>query len=511
MLLILLSILLPILVIVLLVVGYIIIKLRKISIDSVSKGRKIYKYDDKKDRVFLYDQKWNKKSERLIFGNNASGKWIRSSWVFQNLKLIDFKKKLANAVINTKSKHVQQTFEEIVFLKHKKKILLKVVVAEIENSAYLDLIISWHIIKKIKKQKGFKEISKEAIINDLNTYKTFTGFNLNAEVNDAHKLFMNDMHDALSKFGKRYFFSQNTIIFYESNKKRKNTEKKLLRCSNKFIQTVKKNGANRLFSGSGFVISKEIDTPKRMNIVLAAMDFNVNVSIRKDIDFMNRNDDAFDNEEYKAFVKASSTFRNALKTKDISVSEVVVKKTKIGRKIMSYAFPVINGISKEMQRTILRNNANANKLMDVFSKMVAIDKKMKVPLLIDVNQVWIEENYSKMVYKSAIYVINLNSTDTPISNKVVKHLKENGFNIAIKLEIYDETIITIIKRTKPQFIVVGEQLTNTSSSSALIDLISIRRMANVHGVRLIHENPSLKIETKMKEKIGIENSYTLEK
>ena len=486
-------------------------KLNKTKSNSIIKGTKVFRYDDKTGKLFLYDEIWNKKQEKAIFKSNRPGKWNRASSVFAYFEKAGFSKKLANAVIKVKAGDGVQNFEVITTLKHKKKVVIKTNVGSIGDSAHINLIISWNLFSKSLEVDTAEKITQQDVADDHLIYKAFVGFNLNTGIHDVEKLFLSDIDKMVNKLGSKYFFSQNTLIIYTSSNNLKRLTKTIEKCTKTISALSKRIGTSRLFSGSTYIISKDVNSVKRVGTILGAIDFNVNLSIRKNVEFMNKDHESFNGEEYKAFVSASSVFRSSIKTDNISFKEVPVKKVSSNRKIMSYAFPVVNGISEEVQKTILRNRGNLHLLRDSFAKMIAIEKKVKSPLLIDVNQSWIEENYKKMVYKGAIYVINLNPSSNGISRTIIEELKNNGFNIAVKLDRQNESIITIIRKIKPQFIVVGETLTNNASSSSLISLISIRKSATNEGVRLIHENPSTDIDEKMKEKIGIQYAYHLEK
>ena len=488
-----------------------IMKMNKAKSNSIIKGTKVFKYNDRRGKVFLYDEIWNKKQEKALFKSNRSGKWNKATSVFAHFEEMEFSKKLANATIKVKAGKGIQTFEGVVTLKHKKRVIIKADIGSISDSDYINLIVSWKLFAKPLEIKAANKITQQNIADDDSIYKAFVGFNLNTGIHDVEKLFLSDISKMVNKLGSEYFFSQNTIIIYSSSNNLNRLTKRIKKCTKTISTLSKKIGTSRLYSGSTYVISKEVNTIKRVGTILGAVDFNINLSIRKNIDFMNKDDESFSGEEYKAFISASSAFRSAIKTDDISFKEVPVKKVSSNRKIMSYAFPIVNGISEEVQKTILRNRGNLHLLRDSFAKMIAIEKKVKTPLLIDVNQSWIEQNYKDIKYKSAIYVINLNPSTNGISRAIIEELKDKGFNIAVKLDRQNESIITVIRKIKPQFIVVGQALTNNTSSSSLISLISIRKSATNEGVKLIHENPSTKIDEKMKEKIGIEYAYHLEK
>ena len=508
---ILLSVLGPSLTILIGIVLFFVMKLNKAKSNSITKGTKVFRYDDHNEKLLLYDEIWNRRYEKAIFKSNRPGKWNKSSSVFAYFKPMGFSKKLANAVIKVKAGSGIQNFEGIVTLKHKKKVVIKAEVGSIKDSAHINLVISWNIFSKPLEIETAEKITQQNVVDDNLTYKAFIGFNLNTGIRNVERMFLTDIHKMVNKLGSKYFFSQNTIIIYSSSNSLKRLTKTIEKCTKTINTFSKKIGTSRLFSGSTYVISKDVNTLKRVGTILGAIDFNINLSIRKKVEFMNKDHESFNGEEYKAFVASSSIFRSAIKTGDISFKEVPVKKVSSNRKIMSYAFPVVNGISEEIQKNILRNRGNLHLLRDSFANMIAIEKKVKTPLLIDVNQSWIEENYKNMKYKGAIYVINLNPSVAGISRSIVEELKENGFNIAVKLDRQNESIITVIRKIKPQFIVVGESLTNNTSSSSLISLISIRKSATNEGVRLIHENPSTAIDEKMKEKIGIQYAYRLEK
>ncbi len=306
-----------------------------------------------------------------------------------------------------------------------------------------------------------------------------------------------------------YLLLGNTCIFYISTEKISRLKRKISHFEKSIESGNGSSGLKRLYLGTADTIAKEVNSSKRLNTILAFLDFGINVSIRKEINFINSKSEHFNKEEYSAYVEGSSNFRSAIKTSDISIVEMPVKNYSSNRKIMAYAVPEIKSISSEIQKTILQNSENKLVLTDKLAEMIAIESKFKVPLLVDINQKWLEENYKKMKYKKAIYVINLSKHNKELSQEVIEHLKENKFIIGFKINVFNEGIQTLIKKLNPEFLIAGANLANNRGSSGLINLITIKRIAKMNSIRLIHENPPLNIEEGMVEKMGIKYYYSI--
>jgi len=140
-----------------------------------------------------------------------------------------------------------------------------------------------------------------------------------------------------------------------------------------------------MYSGSSYTIAKDVNSPKRINSVLELLYFNINLSLRIKKPFTNRDTEEFNIEEYRAVAEGTKIFRQAIKTKDIKPRELPVKNEDTNRKIMVYTFPQIEGISNEVQSIILRDPEKVEDLIDAYSEMVSIDKVIKEPALIDIN------------------------------------------------------------------------------------------------------------------------------
>ncbi len=474
---------------------------------QLNRGTKVFKVDYKSMKTKVYDEVWNKRAERALFHNVQPGKWLNINVIFKKFGVETFGKKLAKAVIAVKKNDDVSDFQMIISLSKKKNLLVCFSLSRTEGSEYFNLISSWKRIVEKTATKTSKEITKEEIINDRNDYKLFLAFNVNTKADNTLRMFSEDFITLTNKMRLKHIITKDLYIFYASSKNLKQLTNKRKRSEKIVANNSKTSGTNRLFDGTSYTVTKDVNTPKRLNTVLAFLDFGINVSIRKSTPFINVDSESFSKEEYDAFVEASSKFRMAIKTSEISVEEIPMKKYSSNRKILSYAAPRIKTISIKSQKTILRNSNNKTLLMDKFADLIAIKGKVKTPILVDVNQKWLEENYKKIQYKKAVYIINLDSHNKLIDPEIIDYLKENKILIAIKINFYNEGVLTLIENAQPEFIIAASEISQGTSSSGLINLITIKRIARANQIRLIHENPPKNIEPNMEEKIGIEYMY----
>ncbi|WKX02478.1 MHO_4530 family protein [Candidatus Mycoplasma mahonii] len=504
-----LSISLPLILILLTICSIIWIRSNSIRHDEKVNGRRIYTFDSRGRKINSFDREWNRAYDHSVVNNVKAGIWVdfnkafnifdtsKNERIFTNLIMSVQKSQEAGGII-LKKDISRKTYKKI-----------KIRLAPVVDSENFTLSINWWTIKKEKNTKNkLTLMDKNDVVNLKTPYIGFVAFNLNYGFSNIEELFFEAIRYFSNKNKNYYFITSGMAILTLGHSNLDNLNKSLKKLIKKISSKEKILGFNNLYNGTSYVVSKNINTKSRVNAVIGALDFCINLSIRTNTKFISKDNPEFNVDEYKAVTEANVIFRNAIRNKEISYKEIIVKKLENNRKIVLYATAEVSGITAELQKIILRNPQNKNLLINKFAEIVGIDKTISKPILIDVNDYWLAENYKKLKYKTAIYVINMYSINV-ISKEIIKHLKDNGFTLAIKINKINDSIRNVVRKIDPQFIIVDSELTNMQTSHSLIQLISISKMAQLLGAIIIHENPTDNMKEKMNEEIGLKHYYDI--
>ncbi|NQZ65602.1 MAG: hypothetical protein HRT99_00090 [Mycoplasmatales bacterium] len=383
-----------------------------------------------------------------------------------------------------------------------------------DNSADYLMILSWR--KKVNKKSG-KEIKvnyvdREHIININSKFKGFIAFNINQKINDSTNKFIKLLKLTINK-DLTYFKNNDVLIIVLHGPSMKNVNRQILSFISKIRKRGKSVGYNMFFNGSGYITLQEIYTHKSLNQAIRALDFFIILSIDLNKEFISNQTEEYNAEEYKKYSKAVRIFRFATRTGRISTTYKPVRRKSNNREIIRYAHPGVSDLNNNILKKVLSNGNNKIELMDAQAKIIGINKKIDTPVLIDVNSHWLIKNQSRMQYKKAIYVVNLNSQlryNTLM--ETIKKLQKEEFVFAIRITKFTEMVGILIKQTNPQFILVdgiiwGEE--GLSDSNLYITLLTIKKVAQSEKIKVIYENPPEMIDKKTAKNIGMQFYYKI--
>lgn len=400
--------------------------------------------------------------------------------------------------------------------KHQYK--FKISFSPFEETDDFIMTIAWKIVIKERKKKNIeiKHVDKEYVVNKPEKIKGFIAFNLNHDILNATTKLINIFNFFMSKFSKKgivYFKNNDTLIITFFGETTKSVTKKMRWFMDKVKVKAFGDGAKTLFSGSGYIALKDIDSNKELLKACRALDFFVILSIEEKRNFISNQDKSFDIENYKKYSAASKSFRAALRTGDLKTQLIPVKSRKTNKKVIEYAYPKINGLNDNMLRIMLTNRNNYIDLIDAHVKKIGIKTEAGSPILIDINSDWLITNYKKLKYKKAIYVIIIKQdTRYDVLEEVINWMGDNRFFFAIRIKNFTETIATLINQTCPQFILIDKSAwskNGLANTKTFIDLLTIKKLADTGNIKIIYENPSKLVDKKMAEKINMNFYYNM--
>ena len=482
--------------------------------DVSRKGINFFRLDVRNRKIQLI----RNKSKSTIFKGIKNGKWVLVKALLNHFfDKENVEKKFRELFLKLdKDQGVDEKMEFISkVMLHSKKTpyLITINFSPLEDDSNYIMQLSWQSVEeKSEQQTEIDFSSKGDIINSPSPYKAFITFNLNQSTYRPD----NELAQLLIK----YVNKDVTIVIHNDllivvffgktiKRTRKHIEKFIYRTKTKAF----KYGARTFFRGSAYTIKKDVNTNVKFLSVIKALNFFIALSIEKGIDFLTSDTEkkAYTQEDFTKFSKSSKVFRASTKSGQLDTQYISVRSKKTNRKVIDFAFPNIKGISDKMFSTLLINRNNRNELINSHAKKVAIEGRIKKPILLDVNSDWLIKNEKKIVFKKAIYVINLKEgTGQSEIIGVVQRLGERGFYFAIRIQNFSESKITYVKKIKPQFILIDKSVWGESElgdSQTMIWLMTIRKISKAENIKVIYENPSNVIDEVMAKKIGMNFVY----
>lgn len=496
-----------------LIIGYI-YRLIKIRDNVYVNGIILSKIDINTRKIYTYDYVFNNTIPKNFYLNKSIGKWSSLDSFLDHYKGQVAEKKIRSMLVEMQSgkSFVKSKFALNTTVGKARSYNILFSMFELADSSDVGVTIKWKLISKKTTRKSFvfEPATKIEIANIHFPYKGFIAFKLKSNIANIAQEFIYQLGKITNFNNKFYFITNGILVIVMGEKKAAKLKNKILKLVDLLESKGQTWGLNRMYSGTAYTVAKEVDTPKRINSVLELLSFNINLSLRTGKHFANKNTSEFSLDEYRAVSKGTKVFKNAIKYRDIQSQKINVYNWKTNRKIMVYSFPYVENISDEITSIILRNQDNLNLLRNTYSEMVAIEKIIKEPVLVDINNNWLADNYEKMVYKRAIYVLNYDLFDHVNTEKIVKDMTDKKFTFAIRLKSFNQNITTILKKTKPQFIVIDKKLSNVQNPENYIQLLSIKKLSEQEKIRIIYENPSNKIDSSMAEVLNIKYVYKFE-
>lgn len=480
------------------------------------KGIKIFKLD-------LYSRKIMSsevtRKQDSIFKKFNKHEWKRLKvFISQFYNSVEITKMFRDALMEINNNKVQEysfEFESGVSSAGRKAIYSFVVLlSSIESDSDYIMTISWEKQKdsKINDDSKIEFINKSYVTKMNYLYKGFVAFNVNNKIEESATKLIKIMQ-RISKKKLTYFKNNDVLIvvFYGSNIKQVN--KHMVSFINKIKNKGKTNGTNMFFDGSGYIALEKINNPQALNRALRVLDFFIILSIDLKRDFISRQNKEYDKEEYKKYSDAVKIFRSSIKNEEIDTLFSSVRRVTTNREIINYAYPTIKNLSENTLNALLTNRNNKIELFNSHAKLIGINSIMTKHVLVDVDAKWLIKKQDELKYKKAIYVIGLN-LDIKYSElkEAMQNLQKNNFVFAIRVIKFTESIKILIKQINPKFILVDKLAwghEGASNPNVFMMLLTIKKVVEIQGIKVIYENPPTLVGEKTAENIGVHFYYNI--
>lgn len=266
-------------------------------------------------------------------------------------------------------------------------------------------------------------------------------------------------------------------------------------------------GVHQLYNGSSYAYVAEGNKPEQQNKLFQVLEFFVNLSIDKDIDFLTPHKDEHANQEdNKKFLEGLEVFKHAIFEKNIQIEFTSVKRYISNKKVGNYVTPKIKGLNDRVQDIILRNINNKKLLINTTAEIVSQAKSLD-PVLVDVNAAWVIRYAKDLKNKKVIYVVDVDEqVEIEELRKTLEGLTAQKFMFGLRISAFNERTSILIKRCEIKFIIIDKKFVANGDlfdSNAYIDLLTIAEFAQKKNIQILYENPSEFIDKATSEKIGL--------
>ena len=492
------------------------------------KNTRIFQIDLFSRRVKPIDDKIQYDFSNFIFKLPYGDKWfslreVTSYLDNENLKLF---RNALNEMENDAAR------EEIQISQESQGNLLKMNFSFIkkENGTDIIMIIKWEESKNFTKSNDSKsnmfdklnikpnDIVEEFSIDEIssNAYGLIA-LNMNNEIDNVkYKIFKILRKTKILKKHNIIIHDHLFIIVLKSKKNNIDlVNKKVKRMINKLEKKGIKYGLNILHNGSGSITIKSISTKNDYTKIISLLEYFIILSISKKQSFISREtyDLKKDKNAFQDFIQSIKVFKTVVKRQSSDTRLFEVKSSKTNEKIIDYAMPNIQGIDKQILDKILINKNNIVSLMNAHAYKIAIDKKINIPVIIEINEEWLTKYKDEIKYKNAIYIVHVYHKHSYLNLvNLFYELKKKGFTFGIKPHIMNEYILAFITQIKPDFIVIGNEfMDNSERSNSILKTLRINNMALSNKIKTIFENPSSKINVVTRKNIGLDFYFETQK
>lgn len=289
------------------------------------------------------------------------------------------------------------------------------------------------------------------------------------------------------------------------------TTKKIAQEIEDFIKKFKAHGiqlgAHQLYSGSSYAYVQEGNLSDQQNKIFQVMEFFINLSIDKNMDFLTpHKDELVNQDDNKKFLEGLEVFKKAIYEKKIQIEFAPVKRYISNKKVGNYVTPKIKGLNDRIQDIIVRNINNKKTLVNATADIVSNAKGMD-PVLVDVNAAWLIKNAPNMHNRRVIYVVDIeDQIEVAELIKTLETQVEQKFMFGLRIASFNEKSSILIKRCDIKFIIIDKQFMANGDlfdSNAYIDLLTIAEFAAKSNIQILYEKPSEFIDKATSDKIGL--------
>lgn len=338
--------------------------------------------------------------------------------------------------------------------------------------------------------------NKKEIIDNKNEFKLFIAFSLVDKTNQTFLTFINLIYNKLKMKDVKFLRFNELLIFVStSNNYKKN--KKLRKYINKKMTNYKTNSyINHLYDGLSYVECKDLENENDFSKIITRISFGLIKSrLNKKPFYFNLKNINFN--EFENFKEKITSINNLIEDKDKNYDFLPVLEIKNEKEEFEYLKPIIDLKENYWNEYIMKMNDFENKIKDSFIENFLFSysktrKKIKKPILIEINDYQIERMSSLLSNKDYYFIIKqVQYTKTGDFIKLLNLIQLSNIQFALIIEEFDSKILTIIKNVKPNIIIVSKKFNDKFLNNQINDKLIIKNLINTSknlDIKLIFQN-----------------------
>lgn len=388
---------------------------------------------------------------------------------------------------------------------------IKMIFNKTEDDNFI-LLLRWNLVIKEKidpRGLNIKKIDKHDMPSLESEYTGYVIFNIKREEAAEKRLI-----DIIGSFWNKeliYFLNAGMLVLAFQAQDAKEMTAKIEKFIKRFKERGIQQGARQLYSGSSYVYAKEGHTIEQQKKLLQVMEFFINISIDKNIDFVTPHKGEYANpEDHKLFLEGLEVFKTAILEQKIIVDFIPVKKYVSNKKVGQYVSPKIKGLNEHVLQTIMRNSNNKKALVNATASVVSKAKGMD-PVLVDITANWLIKNQTEITNRKVIYVVDIDDQiEVEELRKTLESLSALKFMFGLRISSFSEKASILIKRCDIKFIVIDKTFIANGDlfdSNTYIDLLTISEFAEKSSIQILYEQPSEFIDNATANKIGLKYHF----
>ena len=457
-----------------------------------TKGTMLFKLDINQRSIFRYDRKGNDITEGVMFHSSKRDQWVPLERLTKSFVGTPGEKLLRNAFVSLSDGEKSVTFSfksDSIIPKRNTEVFFTI--KDIKDTDKFAVILRWKQIDGIANRlKDVNLVDMEKIAKSGHKYKAFVAFGLDEHIDDIHKHMANNLKLVAGVKYKDMVVYDDMLIIVMSSRSyiRLNQNVKLLKNEIKHIGY--RIGTRSFFNSSAILSVKDVNTEKKVSKVIRALDYYLNLSLRTNTQFADETNSEYKKEEYDEYIVQSKNFRAATRAGSFKLNYIPIRSISSSTKVIDFVQADIEGISDHIFNEITRNKSNSERLSNSIATEIAINQRVKVPVIVDVTPKWLIQNAEKMNNKKAIYVLKLNMANTAPFVDVIEKLRGRGFIFGLRINEFRDSTTILIKNIRPEFVIIDKSMAGVPSVEVYQQLFSIRTFASIYKFKTIFENPS---------------------
>ena len=474
--------------------------------NETKKGVLILKLDINQRMVYRYKRTANNVTDSIIFHSKKKAQWVPLERLTKTFVGTPGEKWLRNSFVSLAQgeKNVKFTFttKDVI---EKTKTRFTFTINDIDGTDKFNMIIRWkQIDAEASELKDVNLLDVEKIAKMKKKYKGFVAFGLNEHIEGINKHMAAALKNVSSIRYKNMIVQDDVFIILFGAATARGLHTKIKTFKNEVTKNGYKIGVRSFFMSSAVIEAREIDDSKRVMSVVRALDYYLNLSLKTGKQFVDDECDMFNKEEYDEYIVETKNLRAATRAGSFELKLFPVKTAGSAKKVIEFVKPQVEGMSEYIFKELMRNKFNEERLINSVATEVAVNKRVKVPVIVDITAKWLIDNQNKINYKKAIYVIKLNMSNTAPFVEVIDKLSAKGFIFGLRITKFKDGTNILIKNIRPEFVIIDEKLSSVSTFAIYQQLFSIKTFSSIYNFKTIFENPPKELTGKKSSKARAE-------